>query len=480
MQDINTRGTFVVSRACIPHLSAGRQPAHPHAVAADQPRAALARPAYRLHDRQVRHDPAARSASPRSSARPASRSNALWPRTLIATAAVQNLLGGDEAMAVSRKPEFYADAAYAVLTRPSRECTGNTFLCEDVLAEDGRHRLRPVRVRPRAPRRRSICSSTTCERTSTGGVRSSPERWLDSPSSPGSHRRCRSSRVTCCRAAPELARGMAEHLYATIPELSSAGRRRTARGTGGSSAANIGQVLRLLAPAPAPTTLVVPHEALEYLRGNVRRGIPLAALLRSYRLGHAWLWARWSRALQERIEDSGELAAATGSELSLHVRLRRQGLPRSRRGVRHRARAHDARRVPAPCRDGARDPRGRAGRRGGRLAAARAMSFVATTSRCASRAQKSRSAAWSAPSARPPRRSEPESRSSLPPARHGSTCGVGAFAAPATDALQRYEPPPGVLVAFGRPGRGSPASAARTPRRSRPRGSGRSAARPRR
>ena len=61
-------------------------------------------------------------------------SNALWPRTIIATAAVQNLLGGDEAMARARKPELYADAAYAVVTRPSRECTGNTYLCEDVLA----------------------------------------------------------------------------------------------------------------------------------------------------------------------------------------------------------------------------------------------------------------------------------------------------------------------------------------------------------
>ena len=64
-------------------------------------------------------------------------SNALWPRTLIATAAVQNLLGGEEAMARARKPELYADAAYAVITRPSRECTGHTYLCEDVLAEEG-------------------------------------------------------------------------------------------------------------------------------------------------------------------------------------------------------------------------------------------------------------------------------------------------------------------------------------------------------
>jgi citronellol/citronellal dehydrogenase len=50
---------------------------------------------------------------------------------------VQNLLGGDEAIARSRKPELYADAAYAVITRPSRECTGNAYLCEDVLAEEG-------------------------------------------------------------------------------------------------------------------------------------------------------------------------------------------------------------------------------------------------------------------------------------------------------------------------------------------------------
>ena len=136
MQDINTRGTFVVSRACIPHLEAVGQPAHPHPVAADQPRAALARPPHRLHDRQVRHEPL-RARLRRGVPEAGIASNALWPRTLIATAAVQNLLGGDAAMAASRKPQLYADAAYAVLTRPSRECTGNTFLCEDVLAEEG-------------------------------------------------------------------------------------------------------------------------------------------------------------------------------------------------------------------------------------------------------------------------------------------------------------------------------------------------------
>ena len=69
--------------------------------------------------------------------------NSLWPRTIIATAAVQNLLGGDEAMRRSRKPEIMADAAYAIFTRPSRECTGNLFLDEDVLAEEGVTDLAP-------------------------------------------------------------------------------------------------------------------------------------------------------------------------------------------------------------------------------------------------------------------------------------------------------------------------------------------------
>jgi citronellol/citronellal dehydrogenase len=63
--------------------------------------------------------------------------NALWPRTVIATAAVQNLLGGDEAMRRSRKPEIMADAAYAILTKPSRSFTGNFCIDDDVLRSAG-------------------------------------------------------------------------------------------------------------------------------------------------------------------------------------------------------------------------------------------------------------------------------------------------------------------------------------------------------
>jgi citronellol/citronellal dehydrogenase len=63
--------------------------------------------------------------------------NALWPKTVIATAAVQNLLGGDNVIARSRKPEIVADAAYAIVKRDSRQCTGQFFIDEDVLREEG-------------------------------------------------------------------------------------------------------------------------------------------------------------------------------------------------------------------------------------------------------------------------------------------------------------------------------------------------------
>jgi citronellol/citronellal dehydrogenase len=63
--------------------------------------------------------------------------NALWPRTAIATAAVRNLLGGEPMVRRSRKPEFVADAARAILIRDSRSCTGNFFVDEDVLRAEG-------------------------------------------------------------------------------------------------------------------------------------------------------------------------------------------------------------------------------------------------------------------------------------------------------------------------------------------------------
>jgi citronellol/citronellal dehydrogenase len=136
MQDINTRGTFSVSRACIPHLKGAE---NPHVLTLSppldlQPKWFKDHVGYTISKygmsmctlgmaEEFREDGIA--------------FNSLWPRTIIATAAVQNLLGGDAAMKSSRKPEIVADAAHAILTRPSREATGNFFLAEDVLAEEG-------------------------------------------------------------------------------------------------------------------------------------------------------------------------------------------------------------------------------------------------------------------------------------------------------------------------------------------------------
>ena len=63
--------------------------------------------------------------------------NALWPRTTIATAAIKNILGGEALMQMSRTPQIMADAAYHVLTKDSKVCTGNFFIDEDVLSKEG-------------------------------------------------------------------------------------------------------------------------------------------------------------------------------------------------------------------------------------------------------------------------------------------------------------------------------------------------------
>jgi len=63
--------------------------------------------------------------------------NCLWPRTAIATSAIKNVLGGDEAMKACRKPEIMGDAAHAIFNRPARSCTGNFFIDDEVLAAEG-------------------------------------------------------------------------------------------------------------------------------------------------------------------------------------------------------------------------------------------------------------------------------------------------------------------------------------------------------
>jgi citronellol/citronellal dehydrogenase len=136
MQSINARGAFLVSKACVPHL---KQAANPHILTLSppislDPKWLAPMVGYTIAKYSMTLVALGFAAAYRDDG---IASNALWPRTLVATAAVQNLLGGDAAMARARKPEVYADAAYAVIIRSSRECTGNMFLCEDVLAADG-------------------------------------------------------------------------------------------------------------------------------------------------------------------------------------------------------------------------------------------------------------------------------------------------------------------------------------------------------
>jgi citronellol/citronellal dehydrogenase len=136
MLDINLRGTFVLTRAALPHL---RESDHAHVLSLSPPISAdpkwlRGHSAYTVAKygmTMVTLGVAADEADAPIAA------NTLWPRTLIATAAVQNLLGGDEAMRRARTPEIYADSALAVLRRPPSECTGNSFIDDEVLAEEG-------------------------------------------------------------------------------------------------------------------------------------------------------------------------------------------------------------------------------------------------------------------------------------------------------------------------------------------------------
>ncbi len=136
MQDINTRGTFLVSKTCIPHL---KKAENPHILTLSPP-LNLDQRWFQNHAAYTIAKYGMSMCTLGMSAEFASDGiavNSLWPRTIIATAAVQNLLGGDVAMQQSRKPEILADAAYEIFNRPSREATGNFYIDDEVLAEAG-------------------------------------------------------------------------------------------------------------------------------------------------------------------------------------------------------------------------------------------------------------------------------------------------------------------------------------------------------
>ena len=148
MHNINTRGTFVCSKHCIPHL---KKASNPHVL--------MLSPPLNMETRWFQPHVAYTMAKFGMSMcvlgmagefKDKIAFNALWPRTTIATAANKNLLGGDAVMKGSRKPEIIADAAYVIFNRPAKECSGNFFVDDEVLTASGKTDLSEYSVTPGA------------------------------------------------------------------------------------------------------------------------------------------------------------------------------------------------------------------------------------------------------------------------------------------------------------------------------------------
>jgi citronellol/citronellal dehydrogenase len=136
MHQVNARGTFLVSRMCIPHLRLAENPhilnlAPPLDMAAKWFKGHVAYTMAKFGMSMCTLGMSAEFAADGIAV------NSLWPLTAIDTAAVRNLLGGETVAAQSRSPDIMADAAYAVFNRPSREATGNFYIDEEVLRAEG-------------------------------------------------------------------------------------------------------------------------------------------------------------------------------------------------------------------------------------------------------------------------------------------------------------------------------------------------------
>jgi citronellol/citronellal dehydrogenase len=139
MHGINTRGTFLCSKLCIPHL---KKAANPHVLNISPPlnmetRWFAPHVAYTMAKFGMSMCVLGMAGEFKGQI----AFNALWPRTTIATAAIKNLLGGDAAMKGSRKPDIMGDAAYEIFKRPAKECTGNFFVDDEVMHEAGKTNL---------------------------------------------------------------------------------------------------------------------------------------------------------------------------------------------------------------------------------------------------------------------------------------------------------------------------------------------------
>jgi citronellol/citronellal dehydrogenase len=136
MHDINVRGTFFVTKACIPHL---KKSSNAHILTLSppvnmNPKWLAGHVAYTLAKYNMSMMAMGWAAEFKKNN---IASNALWPKTTIDTAAVRNLLGGETLAKMSRTPEILADAVFYIFSKPSSECTGNCFIDEDVFAAEG-------------------------------------------------------------------------------------------------------------------------------------------------------------------------------------------------------------------------------------------------------------------------------------------------------------------------------------------------------
>ncbi len=150
MQDISARGSYVVTQLAMPHLL---EADNPHVLNISPPlnmktRWFAGHAAYTLSKYAMSVWVLGMSAE---FAEEGVAFNALWPKTAIATAAVRNLLGGEKMINASRQPAIVSDAAWAILTRDSRTCTGGFLIDEEVLAEEGETDFDKYAVKPGTP-----------------------------------------------------------------------------------------------------------------------------------------------------------------------------------------------------------------------------------------------------------------------------------------------------------------------------------------
>ena len=155
VHDINVRGTFLVTKHCVPFLRKGT---NPHILTLSPPvsmdpkwlapyigytisKFSMSMMTLGWAKEFEKHGIAA---------------NSLWPVTTIATSAVRNILGGDMLISRSRKPEILADSAFHILKQNAKECTGNLFLDEDVLRKEGITDLEQYAVTPGGPLQRDL------------------------------------------------------------------------------------------------------------------------------------------------------------------------------------------------------------------------------------------------------------------------------------------------------------------------------------